>query len=88
MTDNALARSIAHLTMARLEEAPARSVADITPPYALPVIDDAVDQLTAALTVFCFNQLERSLTLSNKGHEGGTNDFEGELQVRLKLQRI
>ena len=55
----------------------------------LPPINDAIDQLTTDLAAFCINDLERSLTLSNKDHEvGGTSDFEDELWVRSKLRSI
>ena len=84
----ALARSqVIDLTGAKSDE-DLELVPDSAPPHAPPSIDIAVDQLTADLAAFCFNQLERSLTLGNEDHEvGSTNDFEGKLQVRSKLQR-
>ncbi len=78
-----LARSIGDLAAARPEEDVARSVVDIAPPHALPSIEDPVDQLTADLAAFCFDQLERRLTLGDEDREmGGTDEFEGELRVR------
>jgi hypothetical protein len=53
--------------------------------HALPSIDNAIDQLTADLTAFCFDHWERSVKLGNK--VGGTHDFEDELQVILESQR-
>ena len=90
MPDDAVAQSIECLTATRPEEGIAQPVvADSVQPDTLPPINDAIDQLTADLTAFCINDLERSLTLSNEDHEvGGTSDFEDELWVRSKLQSI
>ena len=89
---SALPRSVGDLAAARPEGDQARSVADISLPHALPSINDAVDQLTADLAAFCFDELERRLTSVTWGDEdhgmGHTNDFEGELRVRLTPQRI
>jgi hypothetical protein len=88
MPGSALARlQVIDLTGAKSDE-DLESVPDSAPPYTPPSIDIAMDQLTADLAAFCFNQLERSLTLGNKDHEvGSTNNFKGKLQVRSKLQR-
>ena len=88
MPGSALARSqVIDLTGAESDE-DLESVPDSALPHTPPSIDIAMDQLTADLAAFCFNQLERSLTLGNEDHEvGSTNDFEAELQVRSKLQR-
>ena len=87
---SALPRFVGGLAAARPEGNQARAVADISLPHALPSIDDAVDQLTADLAAFCFDELERRLTWGDdEDHEmGHTNEFEGELRVRLTSQRI
>ena len=86
---SALPRSVGDLAAARPEGDQARSVADISLLHALPSINDAVEQLTADLAVFCFDELERRLTWGDEDHGmGHMNDFEGELRVRLTPQRI
>lgn len=87
---NALARAMGDHTAAEPEEDSevARSEMDIDLP---PFIDSTVEQLTADLAAFCFDELKRSLILPvrNEDHgTGGTDDFEGELQVRFILQMI
>ena len=87
--DNVLARPIEDRTAARPEEDLVQAVADNILPPTPPSADSAMDQLTADLAAFCFDQLERTLTVSNEAYEvGGSNEFEDELRVRFKLQRI
>jgi len=74
---NAPARYI-DLTAVELEDDLAQSAADIAPPRAHPGVNDAIDQLTADLAVFCFDRFERSLTLGNED-QGSPNDFEDKL---------
>ena len=64
----------------------AGSAEDVIPSH---VPDDAIDQLTADLAAFCFDQLESSVILGNEDHElVDTNNLEDELQVRFKSQRV
>jgi len=87
--DNATAQPTKGPETARPEGDLAHAVDNKDLPHTPPSIDSAMDQLTADLAAFCFDQLERFLTVSNEGHEvGGPNEFEDKLQVRFKLQMI
>ena len=67
----------------------ARAMGDRT--AAEPEEDSEVTRSEMDIALFCFDELERSLVLPvrNEDHgTGGTDDFEGKLQVRFILQMI
>jgi hypothetical protein len=68
----------------------AQSAADLTPDSDLAAsIDDAIDQITAELAAFCFEQLERSVTLHNAlDLNTDVNALEDEFWVRHYMHYI
>jgi hypothetical protein len=68
----------------------AQSAADLTPdPDPAASIDDAIDQITAELAAFCFEQLERSVTLHDAlDLNTDANALEDEFQVRHYIHYI
>ena len=65
----------------------AQEAVDLTPdPAAL--IDEAIDQITAELAAFCFEQLERSVTSHDAlDLNSDVNTIDNEFRVRIYIAR-
>lgn len=87
--DQALARSAEHIAAEDLAAARlsvAQPTADLAPDPAAP-IDSDIDQITAQLAAFCFEQLEKSVTSHNElDLNTDASALDDEFRVRLNIE--
>ena len=87
--DQALARLVEHIAAEDLATARLSVVqltADLTPDLAAP-IDSDIDLITAQLAAFCFEQLEKSVTLHDElDLNTDASALDDEFRVRLNIE--